>query len=254
MMSNLESLRQQFIKLRLPTAAEELDTVLADEKKAVRLDWLTRLLDRELDQRRENGVTTRIKQAGFPELTTLEGFDWQFNKDIDEEKIRQLGELDFIGKNGIVLFLGKPGTGKSHLAIAIGMRAAAAGHRVYWTSVKRLSQKITLARQTNSLDSLYKKVLGCRLWILDDWGVVSMSREVSEEVFDLLDRRKHSSAMILTSNRDVSEWGQVFPDPVLASAAIDRMFDRADIVLYRGDSYRLKGRIEQREIDGELRS
>ena len=77
-----------------------------------------------------------------------------------------------------------------------------------------------------------------------------MNREVAEEIFDLMDRRKHSSAMILTSNRDVSEWAQVFPDPVIANATVDRIFDRARTVLFKGQSYRLKGRIETREIKG----
>lgn len=243
-MTNVETIRKQFTKLKLPTAARELEAVLSEERKAVHFTWISRLLERELDQRRERGISLKIKHAGFPELATLEQFDWTFNKDIDEEKINRLSELDFIQNNRIVLFLGKPGTGKSHLAIALGLKAVAAGQRVYWTSIKRLSQKINLARQSNTLDALYKKILGCKLWIFDDWGVVSMSREVSEEVFDLLDRRKHSSAMILTSNRDVSEWGEVFPEPVLASAAIDRIFDRAEIVLFRGESYRLKGRIQ----------
>ena len=83
-----------------------------------------------------------------------------------------------------------------------------------------------------------KRILSSNLWILDDWGVVSLNREVSEEVFDLLDRRKYSTAMILTSNRDINEWREVFVDPVLASAAIDRIFDRANITIFPGKSYR----------------
>jgi len=252
-MSNVESVRQQLTKLRLHAAAAEMDAVLSEEKKAVSLAWVGRLFDRELDHRREKGISSRIKYAGFPELTTLESFDWSFNPDIDEARIMRFADLDFLKSNQIVLFLGKPGTGKTHLAIGLAMRAASAGHRVYWTSIKRLSQKIIMARQTNSLDKLYKKILGCKLWVIDDWGVVSMSREVGEEVFDLLDRRKHSSAMILTSNRDVEEWGQVFPDPILATAAIDRMFDRAEMVLFRGESYRLKGRINLGDLDGEIK-
>ena len=95
---------------------------------------------------------------------------------------------------------------------------------------------------------LFKRILSARLWILDDWGVVSMKSEVSEEVFDLLDRRRHSSALILTSNRDVDEWGAVFPDPVLAGAAIDRLFDRANILTFTGESYRLKGKIHLKNL------
>lgn len=86
-----------------------------------------------------------------------------------------------------------------------------------------------------------KKILSSNLWILDDWGVVSLNRDVSEEVFDLLDRRTFSTSMILTSNRDIGEWPEVFVDPVLASAAIDRIFDRAKVAVFKGKSYRAEG-------------
>jgi DNA replication protein DnaC len=101
----------------------------------------------------------------------------------------------------------------------------------------------------NSLDELFRKMLIAKLWIIDDWGVVTLQREVAEEIFDLFDRRKYSSAMILTSNRDIEEWPQVFPDPVIANATIDRIFDRAETLVFKGDSYRLKGKIQIREID-----
>ena len=109
------------------------------------------------------------------------------------------------------------------------MKAAQAGHGVFCTSVKRLGTKIRKAQERNTLDVLFKQILTTTLWILDDWGVVSMARDVSEEIFDLFDRRKHNSAMILASNRDVEEWPQVFINPILAGAAIDRMFEGANI-------------------------
>jgi DNA replication protein DnaC len=249
---NVEVIKNQLKQLRLAAACKEIDEVLATHKKAVSLSWVADLLERELNARKENSLRSRIKQAGFPEITALEGFDWTFNPDIKEDKIRELATLDFVEKNEIALFLGSPGVGKTHLALAIGITAAQKGHRVFWTSSKRLAARITLAKHRGVLDSLFKKMLSSRLWIIDDWGVITMNREVSEEVFDLLDRRKHSTAMILTSNRDVAEWGQVFPEPVLANAAIDRMFDRAHILTFTGQSYRLKGRIKTREIDTQL--
>jgi DNA replication protein DnaC len=238
-----ETIRHQFKELRLYTAAAELEDVLAQEKKSVTLHWLSTLLHREIDARKERALTLRIKHAQFPELTTLESFDWDFNPDIDRSTIMELSTLGFIKRKDIALFLGKPGTGKTHLALAIGVKAIYAGMRVYCSSVKRLSAQITLAKANNSLDSLFKRILSAHLWILDDWGVVSMPSSVAEEVFDLLDRRKYSSALLLTSNRDVSEWRSVFPDPVLAGAAIDRLFDRATVVTFLGKSYRLQGKI-----------
>lgn len=246
---SIETLRQHLTTLKLYTAAKEIDEVLTAQKKSVPLDWLEDLLCREVDARHERQIMTRIKDAEFPEITTIEGFDWSFNTEIDEARIKRLADLDFVKDRRIALFLGKPGTGKTHLALAIGVKAAKSGNRVYCTSIKRLASRIVLAKERGTLDRLFAKMLAASLWIFDDWGVVSMTREVAEEVFDLLDRRKHSTAMILTSNRDVCEWGQVFPEPILASAAIDRLFDRADILLFNGPSYRLKGRILTQELD-----
>lgn len=244
---NTETIRAQLKELRLKTAASELDDVLSSQRKTVPLDWLQSLLSREIDARRASSVEARIRRAEFPEVTSLESFNWDFNPDINRAAIEELATLSFIEKNEIALFLGKPGTGKTHLALALGVRAVHRGHRVFCTSVKRLSQQIAAARLKNSLDVLFKRMLSARLWILDDWGVVSMRPEVAEEVFDLLDRRRHSSALLLTSNRDVTEWGTVFPDPVLASAAIDRLFDSPHVVTFTGDSYRMKGKIALKE-------
>lgn len=250
---NIETVRNQLKTIKLDTAASELDQVLVKHKNAVSLSWISDLLEREIDARREKALMSRIKRANFPEITTLETFDWSFNLDINENKFRELATLNFIENNQICLFLGQPGTGKTHLALAIGVLAANKGYRVYCSSLKRLAKDILHAKLKNNLDALFKKILSANLWIFDDWGVTTMTREIAEEVFDLLDRRKYSSAMILTSNRDIDEWPQVFPDPVLANATIDRIFDRADISIFKGESYRLKGKIEVKNIDFKMR-
>lgn len=248
----IDVIREQLRKLKLPSAAEELATLLSRHKRHQDLNWLSELLEIELDARKDNAIQKRIKRASFPELTSLEQFDWGFNKKIPKDTLDKLGKLDFIKSNEIALFLGNPGTGKTHCAIAIGIRAAQQGYGVFCTSVKGLSRKITTAKAKNNLDALFKQILNSKLWILDDWGVISMSREVSEEVFDLLDRRKHHCALLLTSNRDIEEWPQVFSDPVLANAAIDRMFEAANICIFEGESYRMKGRIKIKEFDKEM--
>lgn len=247
----VDVIRDQLKLLRLPVASAELETVLKKAKKSAEIQWLSELLSIELDARSDNAIERRIKKAEFPERRSFEQFDWSFNKKLPREQIEELKDLKFIQNNEIALFLGSTGTGKTHCAIALGMMAAQAGHTVFCSSVKRLSMQIKKAREKNTLDTLFKKILTSKLWILDDWGVVSMPRDVSEEVFDLFDRRKHSSAMILTSNRDVEEWPQVFNEPILASAAIDRMFEQAQISIFEGPSHRMKGRIIFKEIDKE---
>jgi DNA replication protein DnaC len=246
---NVEGIRQQLKGLKLSTAASELETVLSRHRQAVSLDWVAELLEREMDARRQRAVQKRIDRAEFPEVTTLESFDWKFNPKIDQTKVEELAGLSFVQDNRIALFLGATGLGKTHLALAIGALAAKEGHRVFCASTKKLIQLIEIAKIKNTLDALFKRMLSSKLWIIDDWGVVSMKRETAEEVFDLFDRRKYSSAMLLTSNRDVEEWGGVFPEPVLANATIDRMFDRAEIVVFQGKSYRLKGRIQLPSIN-----
>lgn len=246
----IDTIRDQLKALRLPQAASEIETVL-QKRKTKDIQWLAELLAIELDTRKDNATERRIIRAGFPERRSLEQFNWDFNDKLPRGKIEELAELKFIDQNEIALFLGSPGTGKTHLAIAIGMKAAQAGHSVFCTSVKRLATKIRNAQERNALDVLFKQILTTKLWILDDWGVVSMPRDVSEEIFDLFDRRKHDSAMILTSNRDVDEWPQVFSDPILAGAAIDRMFEGANICIFEGPSHRMKGRINSVEIDND---
>jgi DNA replication protein DnaC len=247
----IDVIRDQLKLLRLPVASLEIETVLKKAKKSTEIQWLSELLSIELDARSDNAIERRIKKADFPERRSFEQFDWSFNKKLPREQIESLKDLKFIQNNDIALFLGSAGTGKTHCAIALGMMAAQAGHTVFCSSVKRLSMKIKKARERDTLDILFKQILTSKLWILDDWGVVSMPRDVSEEIFDLFDRRKHSSAMILTSNRDVEEWPQVFNEPILASAAIDRMFERAQICIFEGPSHRMKGRIIFNEIDKE---
>lgn len=245
---NTEVVKSLLGELRLFTAVQDLESILANQKKAVCLDWVAQLLEHEVDSRKQKSLKRRIQTAQFPEITTLESFDFSFNPDIDEAKIRELATLKFLDQNQIALFLGAPGVGKTHLALAIGLLAVQDGKRVFCTSAKRLGQEILLGKLRGNLDSLFKRMLSAQLWVIDDWGVVSMSREVAEEVFDLMDRRKHNAAMILTSNRDVSEWAEVFPDPIIANATVDRIFDRAKTVLFKGQSYRLKGRIQTREL------
>ena len=240
---NIEAVRQQLKTLKLSTAAQEMEEVLRHHKEAVSVGWVSDLLEREIDARSERSLQRRIERAGFPEIKTLEAFDWTFNAKIDRARIEALATLEFVRDNRIALFLGEAGTGKTHLALSLGILAAKENYRIFCSSTKRLMELIVLAKQKNTLDVFFKQMLSSKLWIIDDWGVVTMKRDIAEEVFDLFDRRQYSSALILTSNRDVEEWGRMFPDAVLANATIDRIFDRAEKLVFQGKSYRLSGRI-----------
>ena len=140
-------------------------------------------------------------------------------------------------------------------ALGPGMQVdcLATSTRVYWATHKKWVEHIRFAKAEGTLDQFFKRMLSCRLWVIDDWAAVTMTREVAEEVFDLIDRRKYSSALVLTSNRDVEEWGEAFPNSVLANATIDRLFEQAHTLVLKGKSYRLKGRITTRGVDSTPR-
>lgn len=247
----LETIKIQLTQLRMLTAARELEDVLVKQKKAVALNWLSSLLEREIDARKESSLRSRIVSAKFPIIKTWEEFNFEFNPELDEEGLTALRSLKFVKENQIIQFLGSTGTGKSHLATALGIDAVHQGYRVFWSSAKRLQKLIIEAKLKNNLDDLFRRILSAKLWIYDDFGVVTYNREVAEEVFDLLDRRKQSSALILTSNRDVSEWPTVFPDLVLANATIDRMFEYAQTFTFSGPSHRLTGSAYVNKVDSE---
>ena len=155
----LETIRTQLSSLRLLTAAKELQDVLSKQKRAVTLGWVSALLEREIDARRESSLKSRLMAAKFPELRTWEGFDFSFNPDFDMEALAELKTLEFVKHNQIIQFLGPPGTGKSHLATALGVLAVQQGHRVYWSSAKKLQRQIIEAKLRNNLDDLFRKIL-----------------------------------------------------------------------------------------------
>ena len=165
---NPQTLAQQFKLLRMPTAAIELESLLNEERSAASLGWAIKLMERELDARREWMLQSRLKAARFPETPSLEAFDWKFNPDIDEEKIRELASLSFIPECQIALMLGEPGTGQNHLSLAIGVLEVHRGYRVYCTTIKELAADIITAKMKGEPDRLFKRLLSSQLCILDD--------------------------------------------------------------------------------------
>ena len=135
---NVEALRTQMKTLKLRTAAEEIEEVLRANKRTADLGWVSELLEREIDSRKERSIQRRIQRAEFPEVTTLEAFDWKFNAKIDKATIEELASLKFVRDNRISLFLGAAGLGKTHLALAIGVLAAKEGYPVFCTSLKKM--------------------------------------------------------------------------------------------------------------------
>jgi DNA replication protein DnaC len=205
-------------------------------------EFLAACLEREVAARQDHGGEARVKTARFPARKTLEDFDFSFQRSIKRDVISHLGTLDFTAEANNIVFLGPPGTGKTHLAIGLGIRACQAGHRVAFATaaewVARLGQAHTVGRLQDELTRLGR----IPLLVIDEVGYIPFEAEAANLFFQLVSSRYERASVIVTSNKPFGRWGEVFGDPVVAAAMIDRLVHHAEVVNLKGDSYRLKDR------------
>lgn len=242
-------------RLGLTTALEQLDTTA---QQAAAGAWsythfLGYLLDGELQERHRKTVALNLQFARFPAVKRLEDFDFAAQPGLDRRLIDELATGRFLAEGRSVVFLGPPGVGKTHLAIALGVITCEMGHRAYFTTAVEMARKLTQALEQNRLHRQLNYLTQPKLLILDEVGYLALDPTQASLLFQVLSNRyEKGQATIITSNKAFSEWGQVFAgDPVMASAALDRLLHRCTVVNIRGDSYRLK---EKRNAGASLGS
>jgi DNA replication protein DnaC len=230
--------------LKTPSLAEAAER-LGERARAegwTHEEYLAACLQRENATRSASGAELRIKAARFPARKSLEEFDYDHQHSVKRETIAHLGTLDFITARDNAVLLGPPGTGKTHLAIGLGIRACQAGHRVAFATAADWVTRLTAAHRDGTLPGELAKLARIPLLIIDEVGYLPFDPDAANLFFQLVSSRYERASLIITSNMPFGRWGEVFNDDVVAAAMIDRLVHHAEVIPLKGDSYRTRNR------------
>ncbi|MFI6048399.1 IS21-like element helper ATPase IstB [Nocardia sp. NPDC051321] len=230
--------------LKAPTLASAVDR-LAERARSegwTHEEFLAACLQREVAAREAHGGEGRIRAARFPSRKSLEEFDFDHQRSLKRDAITHLGTLDFITARDNVVFLGPPGTGKTHLSIGLSIRACQAGHRVAFATAAEWVARLAESHQAGKLQAELIKLGRIPLLVVDEVGYIPFESEAANLFFQLVSSRYERASLIVTSNKPFGRWGEVFGDDIVAAAMIDRLVHHAEVISLKGDSFRLKDR------------
>jgi DNA replication protein DnaC len=239
-MADMHQLENKMRILKLSGMVDTLDTRLSQAQKdgiGFR-EFLELLLEDEVQHRANKRLATRIMRAHFEEEKNLEGFDFNFNPKLPAQYIRNLATCQFIERKESVILCGPVGVGKTHLAEALGHQACRAGYNVLFAKSSRLLSDLGGGRADDTWEKRIAHYLKPNLLILDDFAMKEFTKTQAEDLYELIDRRHNSSSMIVTANRAPKDWYPLFPNPVIAESALDRLVSCAHVITLTGKSYR----------------
>jgi len=205
-------------------------------------EFLEILINDELINRTNNGNQKRMQQAKFPQIKTIEEFNFNNQPSINRQTIYHLGACEFIRKKENIAFIGPPGTGKTHLAIAIGVKAIIQGYSVIFITLNDMLEDLYMSRADNSFAQRLKKYTQSDLLIIDELGLKKLNQTSVDDFYEVIAKRYEQRSTIITTNKTFEEWGRILFDPVLATAILDRFVHHCNFIVINGESYRMRER------------
>lgn len=252
-MTELERVRAQLRQLGLRTMADafEAEAELAVKSQSSFVAYLGRLADLEAASKTDRSIRARLGRAHFPAFCTIEAFDFSFQPSLNAAAVRELATLGFLQKAVNLVWVGPPGTGKSHLAISVGIKACEAHKSVLFVKAADLVDQLLAASVNRTLGRLLQTLTRLDLLVIDEVGYLPMSEPSKANLFfQLVSRAYENMSLAITTNRPFQEWDQVFGDPVIAAAILDRLLHHSIVFAINGPSYRLKDKLERRSLEG----